>query len=112
MSLETLLSLFASLGGVAALVTALVNALKRIGVVKDGQSANASLLLNAAGFLAVILLKVFAPTFDFTSADATAGSLAQILVLVLGLVGQLIVSKGLHAGLRGLPVIGKSFSKS
>lgn len=111
MTLDSLLPQFVALGGVAALVTAIVNALKQFGVVKDGQAPTASLLLNAAGFVALILLKVFAPTFDFASADATAASLSQILVLVLGLAGQLIVSKGFHSGLRGLPVVGKSFSK-
>ena len=110
MTLDTLLPQFLALGGVATLATAIINALKQFGIVKDGQAPTASLLLNAAGFVALILLKVFSPDFDFASADATAASLSQILVLVLGLVGQLLVSKAAHTALKGTPVIGKSFS--
>ena len=65
MTLDTLLPQFLALGGVAALVTALVNAGKQFGLVKDGQAPTAALLLNALGFAALLLLNVFAPDFDF-----------------------------------------------
>lgn len=110
MTLETLLPQFLALGGVAALVAAIVNALKQFGLVQDGQAPTASLALNAAGFVALIALQVFKPDFDFATADATANSISQILVLVLGLAGQLLTSKAAHAALKGAPVIGKSYS--
>ena len=110
MTLDILLPQFLALGGVAALVTALVNVLKQFNVVKDGQASIASLILNVLGFVTLIALKVLAPDFDFTGIDTSAGSIAQILILVLGLVVQLSASQKAHSTLRGLPVIGKSYS--
>lgn len=108
MTLDAILPLFMSLGGVASLVTALVNALKKINVVKDGQAPAYSLIFNLVGLVAVVLLRVFSPDFDFTSADGAAGSISQILTLILGLAGQLLVSRGVHEGIKGTPVIGTS----
>jgi len=110
MTLESLLVIFVSLGGAAALVTACVNTLKQFGVLKDGQAPTAALLGNLALFVALALLKVFAPVVDIANLDATAGTIAQILGLVTGLVVQVGLSKGAHSLLRGAPVIGKSFS--
>lgn len=102
---------FGALLGVAALVAALINAGKTFGVVKDGDAPKWSLALNTVGFLALVVTRLFAPQVDPAAADQAAGQVAQILVLVLGLVSQFGAAKLANNGLRGLPVIGKSHSR-
>lgn len=107
-NLADLLPQFLALAGFAALAAAVVNALKAAGVVKDGQAPTYSILINGAGFLVLLLIRVFSPQTDINAADQTLETVAQILVLVLGLVGQLGVAKVANNSLRGIPVIGYS----
>lgn len=106
--LASLLPQFLALAGFAALAAAVINSLKAAGVVKDGQAPTYSLLINLAGFVALVLVKVFSPQTDINSADQTLETVAQILVLVLGLIGQFGASKVANNSLRGIPVIGYS----
>lgn len=110
LDLPALLAQFITLVGFGALVAALINAGKFIGWIKEGMAPNVSLVLNAVGFVVLIVLRLFRPDFDVQAADAAIGTFAQILVLSLGLFLQLTTSKAVHAGLTGLPVIGYSFS--
>jgi len=108
--LPNLLSQFLALAGVGALLSFLVNVGKTVGLVKDGQAANWVTGLNLAGLVALFVLKVFVPSADIGEIDGLAATIAQIGVLVLGLVTQLLGSKLAHASVRGTWAIGKSFS--
>lgn len=110
MDLQALAAQFALLAGFAALVAVVVNAGKQSGIVKDGQAPVYVLVLNVIGFVIFVAVHLFAPQVDVGAADSAIGQLAQILVLVLGLVGQLGVSKVSNLAVRGLPVIGFSYA--
>lgn len=110
MTLESILAIVLSLGGVAAFIAALVNAGKAVGVVQDGQAPTYSLLANVVLFVVVALVGVFAPTTDLKGLDGIAKQLADILILVLGLATQLGLTKQFAQILKGLPLIGFSHS--
>ena len=50
------------------------------------------------------------PAQDIAGIDATLGSLAAALTAIMHLLGQLGFSKLFHSIVRGLPLIGKTFS--
>jgi hypothetical protein len=110
MSLDQIMTTLASLGGVAAFFTVLVNILKTVGIIKDGQAVNVVTVLNFVGAGIIIVLQLLGKIDLLPIIDSTAGTIAQIAMLVFGLVWQLIVSKQTHEVLRGFPLIGKSFS--
>lgn len=94
------------LGGVAACITALVNAGKRVGIVKDGQAPAWAFGLNLVGMAGYLALQQLAPDTNLQQLDATAGEFAKIGFIILGLVGQMAVSRGTNAIIKGTPVIG------
>lgn len=94
------------LGGVAACITALINAGKRYGLIKDGQAPAWSFGLNLVGMAGYLAIQQLAPDTNLQQLDATAGEFAKIGFIILGLVGQMAVSKGTNAVVRGTPVIG------
>ena len=110
MSIEQLVTLLLSLGGVGTLVAAIVNALKSAGVVKDGQAQTFVLGFNLLGLVVLFVLGIFAPSTDLSQLDSTAAQVAQLLTIVVGLVVQFGGSKLAHGAFKGIPVIGKSFS--
>lgn len=110
MSIEQLVTLLLSLGGVGTLVAAIVNALKTSGVVKDGQAPTFVLGFNLLGLVILFLVGLFAPATDLTQLDSTAAQVAQLLTIVVGLLVQFGGSKLAHGTFKGVPVIGKSFS--
>ena len=109
MEFGELLNQWAALVGVAALIAVLINVMKLVGVVKDGQAPTWSAGLNLAGLIALLVLKVVKPEFDPGEVDQQAGTLAEIGVLITGFVLQLLASKATHAAVKGVPVIGTSF---
>lgn len=106
-----LVALLFSLSGVGLLVTAIVNALKKTGLVKDGQSGWFVTGFNLAGLGVLYFLKLFAPEFDLPGADAIASQLAQILTLIVGLGSQIGFSQLWHGVLKrlALPLVSTSF---
>jgi hypothetical protein len=106
--LTQLMQQFAQLGGFAALVTVLVNALKIFGIVGDEMAPQWVLGLNLLGLVAMYFAQLV--KFDLARWDPALGSLAQILTLVLALFSQTIVSKIVHWAIRGIPVIGTSYT--
>jgi hypothetical protein len=100
-----------SMGGIAAFVTVLINALKLTGVIKDGTTQTWVTGANLLVLVALFVAKSFYPEIDFPAVDQVFGSLASILTFGLALAGQFLVSKGTHVALRGVPVVGTSLSK-
>lgn len=110
-SLDDLFTTLKNLGGFALLVTALVNAGKKVGWVPDGSAPTASLVLNGLGLLSLIILQISGNFNLVPILDQNAGALANVLNAVLALVFQVYVSrKGHDSVLAGMPFIGKSFS--
>jgi hypothetical protein len=109
--MDQFLGEFLALGGIGALIAAVVNILKTSGVVKDGQAPTWVVGLNLLGMASLLFLQVFQPSVDIAGLDVQAGSLATVLITVFGFVWQLISSRLTHTqALSGTPLIGKSYS--
>ncbi len=104
--LNALLQLFLALAGFAALAAVVIDILKRFGL-PDGAAPTASLVINLIGFVLFVVANIAG--LDVAGIDKLLGSVASVLVALLGLLGQFIVSRGVHAGLRGTVF---SYSKS
>lgn len=109
--LPQLLTSFLALAGFAALTAAIINAGKFIGLIADGQAPNVSIVINVVGFAVLVILRLFKPDFDVAGTDSVLATIATILTSVLALLSQLGVSKLINNGLKGLPVIGYSYSR-
>jgi hypothetical protein len=101
---------FASLAGFSALGTAAVNVGKWLGWVKDGQAPKASTLVHGLLFAVFVAMVFLLPNFRVETGDQLAGQLSQLLLLAGELAAQFGLGKVWHAGLKGVPVIGKSYS--
>lgn len=109
--IEMLVAALLKLGGFAALVAVLVNIGKTIKLVPDGLAPTVSTGLNLVGLIVLYVMGIVKPDFNIEQMDSVAGTLAQILALTFGLIWQLIASRLTHEkALKGLPLIGKSFS--
>lgn len=107
--LPGLLAMFLSLAGIGAFFAVLINVGKKAGWVKDGDAPAWSMGLNLLGMIALWIVKQFFPSVDVLNVDSIAGQLAQIMTLILGLVVQFAASKGTHAVVKGMPLIGYSY---
>ena len=107
-----LLTQFSTLVGVAAFIGLLINVGKVAGIVKDTTAQNWSAGLNILGMIGLLALKLFKPELDVSVIVSAAGQIAAAGVVILGLLVQLGVSKITNFFVKGVPVIGKSFSLS
>ena len=106
-----ILKQWGSLVGVAAGIAVLINICKVMGLVKDGQSQTWSVVLNLVAMGALIGLKIFVPDMSIPEVDEKFLVVAQGLTILLGYIVQLGSSKVAYEGaLKGVPLIGKSFS--
>lgn len=111
MNINELFPLFASLIGFPAFVAAAVNVAKYFGKIEDGQAAPVVFWVNIVGFV-LVGLAYFTGNLELLSKiDAQLGSLATFLLTFVSFIVELGLAKIYHAGLRGTPVLGKSFSK-
>jgi hypothetical protein len=114
--MENLFSLFEqlmALGGVAAAIALIVNVLKTIGVVKNGQAGTWAAGLNLVGLIGLFVAGVVAPEFDIPGLDATIAQVVEILRLIFAFIVQNWISKSTHDVFSSgeVPIVGKSFSK-
>jgi hypothetical protein len=109
-SFADLFSQWVALAGAGALIAVLINIGKALGWIQDGQATTWSTVLNIVGMISLLLLQIFKPGMDITAVDSAAGQIAQMLIILVGLVTQMLSSKGTHLALKGTPLIGKSFS--
>lgn len=103
---------FVSLVGVPALIAALINVLKYIGLVKDTTASNWSAGFSLVAFLAVVLLRVLRPDIMLDVLDGYAGQVAQIIVYLMSFIVMMLAPAAFHARLKSaqVPLLGKSFS--
>lgn len=108
MELTELFGLFVSLGGVAAFITFLINALKMIGIVKDGLAPAWSRILNLVAFLAIWVLTTWFPEVSVIGLNGVLASVAETGTAILLLLFPVAVkvSDLVHTGVRGTPIIG------
>ena len=106
-----LIPVFLSLAGVGALIAIVINILKTLNVIKDGDAPKWNLGLGTLGLLALIVLGVFKNVTP-EQFNTAAGIVATLLVTVLGFVTQFKAAAVTHNVLSNseLPVIGKSRS--
>lgn len=111
MSLEQLIALVMSLGGVGSLIAILINIGKTLGWIKDGQ---ASTYTTGAGLFVGVLLfiaGIIKPDLDIAGIDGVVGQVAQIFAMVFSLIWPMLSAKLTHFAVKGTPVLGKSFSR-
>lgn len=103
---------FGSLVGVAALVAALINILKVVGLVKDNTAGQWSAVLNLIFFGVLIYFGIFQPQLATEVLDGYAGQIAMILLFVVGYLTQIVTAPAVHTQLKAmrLPVLGASHS--
>jgi hypothetical protein len=110
MSVDMLFTTLVGLSGVGALISALVNVLKTLNVVKDGTSQNWVTGANLVAMVVIFILQLAGKADILPVIDSTSGTVSQIIVLVFGLVWQLLSSKTTYNVLKGTAVVGKSYS--
>lgn len=110
MSIEQLVAVAASLGGVGFLISVLVNIGKTVGLIKDGQAQN---WVTGGNLLVMVLVYaggLIKPDLDMPGIDSTVGQVAQILAMSFSLIWPMIASKITHNALKGTAIIGKSYT--
>ncbi len=108
--MEVLLAQWVGLTGFAGLIALLINVLKSVGVVKEGQAGNWSTGLNLLGLIGLYALRFYRPEIDPGAIDIQVKTFVDFGMVVFSFILQLISAKGMHALVRGAPVIGKSYS--
>jgi len=111
---KTLLE-FASLLGFAALLALIINVLKVIKIngkpiVSDGNAQKWSLGGNLIGLLALYIFRIFKPDIPVVGVDSVLLEIATVGSYILSTVLQLGITKLTNFVVKGLPIIGKSFS--
>lgn len=109
--LPGLLASFLALAGFAATVAAVINVGKFFRIIPDGAAPNVSLVLNLIGFAVLTIVRLFKPDLDVAGTDQVLAIVATVLTSVLALLSQLGVSKLINNGIKGLPIIGYSYSR-
>lgn len=108
--LDQVIAQVATLAGFAALISILVNVAKWFKWIPDGVAPKIVAGANVLLVLVIYFLRVFHINYDVAGLDPQMQEVASLLSFVLSFVIDLGVSKGTHQMVKGLPVIGKSYS--
>jgi hypothetical protein len=110
MDITQLVVIVLAVGGFGALVSAGVNVLKVMGLVKDGDASTWITGFDLLGVIALYVATAFKLPFGLEIIGQQMGVIATFLIAL----GQLIVafggSKLFYSMARGVPLIGKSHS--
>jgi len=79
----------ATLAGVAALISVIVNVLKYFQLVPDGMAGRVFALLNLIAFVILAAMRVFAPQYSLSYLDAYAAQIATVGLFISGYLFQL-----------------------
>lgn len=103
---------FLGLAGVAALIAALINALKSFGY-PDGYASKLSAALSVLAFAVMSYFQIFAPEISVWELDEIAGVWAERLLYILGFIVQIGLPAKFHEFLKNgnIPFLGYSYSK-
>lgn len=108
---NNLLFEWAGLAGFAALIALIINILKALKVVHDGTADKWVAGLNLVGLIGLYVLKIIKPEYDVTGLDAAIAALIFVMTPVVNWVLMILASKLTYYAVRGLPLIGKSYSQ-
>lgn len=108
--IQSLLVIGSALVGLPALITVVINILKAINIVKDGDAQKWSLVLNLVGIYALMTWKVLDPTANIQVADESIAAIAKLIGVFAQLFIQTKVSGAFQNTIRGIPIVGKSYS--
>lgn len=104
---EDFIFLFGALVGIPAVITVVINVLKAMGAVKDGQGEKWAQWMNFAAFITLFVLGQFFPEVDLGSVDEFALQIANLGAFALALLPiGMKVSGVAHDAMAGLPLIG------
>lgn len=84
---------FLALGGFAAFVPALINLLKYLKVVGEGDGDRWQAVVNSFLFLIFVGLRILLPDFDTTVVDSVLAQVASVIVAILSFLGQFGLSR-------------------
>jgi hypothetical protein len=98
------------LGGVAAIIAVLINIFKTLGVIQDGQATTYSVVANFVVFAGLVATNLFKINVDVAGLDANLATYAVMLTTVFGYFVQLGGTKLFNSLIKGVPVIGKSYT--
>lgn len=110
-NLNELFPIFASLIGAPAFIAALVNTAKYFGILQDTQAPKAVLWLTLLEFAGVAVAFFLDKIPVLIQVDLYLGSLALFMLSFVSFLTELGLAKLYNLGLRGTPVIGKSYSQ-
>lgn len=105
--LEEILAIIAGMAGLGAFVSMLINLLKAIGLVKDGQADKAFKIADLIVFVIVMVIYLTKTPVDWAQVD-------EWLVLLTALFGYVVSVLGgqlTHSTIKGTPLIGYSYSE-
>ena len=105
--LEEILKIIAGMAGLGAFVSMLINLLKAVGLIKDGQADKAFKIADLVVFVAVMVIYLVRVQVDWAQVD-------QWLVLLTALLGYVVsVFSGeiTYNTIKGTPLIGFSYSQ-
>lgn len=97
MTLDNILLVFGALVGWPLLVALVIDILKILGVVKDGEAGRWNLGLNLLGFVAVGVAIGFYPDIDIVALDARLAELVQIAAYIVTVLVQIFATRIAHA---------------
>ena len=109
MDLQVVFELLAGFVGWPALLAAAINIAKHFGL-PDGTAPKVNFIANLVAFVGVGVAVYFGKVDLLPGIDVALGNVANILLAVLALLTNPVMTKIWHVALKGLPVVGKSYS--
>lgn len=111
-NLELVLNIVAGLVGFPAFLSAAINVLKFFGVLKDSQAGNVNVVSHLLVYVGVAVAVLLGKIDAIPGIDFQLGNVANLLLAILSFLTSTSIAKSFHAKvLRGLPMIGFSYSK-
>jgi hypothetical protein len=106
--LENILMIIAGLAGLGAFVSILISVLKKIGIIKDGQSEQWYQAISLVVFLAVTIVYFLKVPIIWSEVNEWL----KLLTFVLGYVIQILGGQLTYNTIKGTPLLGFSYEKN
>lgn len=104
--LEEILTIIAGLAGLGGFISILVNVLKQLKIIQDGQAEIWFQIFNLVVFIAVAVVYFLRVEIDWSMVDEWL----NLFTFLLGYIVQILGGKLMHETIKGTPVIGYSYS--
>lgn len=97
MELKLALAVLASLVGLPALWSVIIDLLKFVGVVTDGTAGKWNAAFGLVSLIMILVAVNFFPNLDIGGVDKLLAEIAQFVGILLSFLTQIFVAKGTHA---------------